>query len=134
MSQENVEIVKRAWDHFLATGEQLEEMIAPDFIWDMSTYRDLVGMQARYIGIEGINRFLQDWTEPFDQWQIAVDAFHDAGDRVVTVCRQHARSRTTGMPVEMRFAMVWTVRNGRETYMAMYADPEEAFKAAGLEE
>jgi hypothetical protein len=39
MSQENVEIVRRGWEHFLATGEQPQEIIAPDFIWDMSRFR-----------------------------------------------------------------------------------------------
>jgi hypothetical protein len=31
MSRENVEIVRSGWEHFLATGEQPQEIIAPDF-------------------------------------------------------------------------------------------------------
>jgi ketosteroid isomerase-like protein len=34
----------------------------------------------------------------------------------------------------MRFAQVWTFRDGRITRMNMYADREEALEAAGLEE
>jgi len=33
----------------------------------------------------------------------------------------------------MRFAMVFTVRDGLETRMEMYADPAEAFAATGVE-
>jgi ketosteroid isomerase-like protein len=132
VSRANVEIVKRGWEHFLATGEQPEEVIAPDFVWDMSTFRDLMGIQPHYEGVEGIRRFLQDWTEPFDDWQIDVEAFHDAGDRVVAVCRQRARSKTSGVPVDMTFAQVFTLRDGLETRMEMYADPDEALKAVGL--
>jgi len=133
MSRANVEIVKAGWEHFLATGEQAEDLIAPDFVWDMSTFRDLMGMQPYYEGVEGIRRFLRDWTEPFDEWRIEAEEFHDAGDRVVVVCRQRARSKTSGVPVDMTFAQVFSVREGLETRMEMYADPDEALKAVGLE-
>jgi hypothetical protein len=43
VSAENVEVVKRGWEHFKATGELPAEVVAPDFIWDMSTFRDAVG-------------------------------------------------------------------------------------------
>ena len=34
----------------------------------------------------------------------------------------------------MRFAQVWTFRDGQAIRMQMYASPEEAFKAVGLSE
>jgi hypothetical protein len=36
---ENVDLVRRAFVHFLATGEALEHLFADDFVWDMSTFR-----------------------------------------------------------------------------------------------
>ena len=132
MSQENVEIVMRGWDHFLATGELLEEIAAPDFEWDMSTFTGWPE-QLVYVGVDGARAFLLDWTGAFDAWTIELQALHDAGDKVVSVCRQHGRSKTTGMPVEMLFGMVWTLRDGMQTRMEMYADPAEALRAAGLE-
>lgn len=134
MSRENVEIVRRGWDHFLATGEPLEEVLAPGFVWDMSTFRDIPGLQPHYEGAEGVRRFLREWTEPFDEWQIEVQALYDAGEKVVAVCEQRGRAKTTGLPVDMSLAMVFTVRGGLQTRMEMYADPDEAFKAVGLAE
>jgi ketosteroid isomerase-like protein len=40
----------------------------------------------------------------------------------------------SGVAVEMLFAQVWTIRDGKETRMQMYADPAEALKAVGLAE
>jgi ketosteroid isomerase-like protein len=37
------------------------------------------------------------------------------------------------MPVEMSFAQVWTLRDGKEARMDMYSDVAEALKDAGLE-
>jgi ketosteroid isomerase-like protein len=134
MSQENVEIVRRGWEHFMRTGMPPEGIIAPGFVWDMSTFREIMGLQPRYEGIDGVREFLSDWTEPFEDWQIEVESLHDAGDKVVAVCHQHARSKTSGLPVDMRLAMVFTLKDGLETHMHMYADPAEALKAVGLEE
>jgi ketosteroid isomerase-like protein len=133
MSLENVEVVRRGWEHFLATGEPLDEISAPDFVWDMSTFRGWPE-QPYYEGTDEVRRFFREWMEPFDDWRIDVQALHDAGEKVVSVCRQTARARTSGMPIEMNFAMVFTLRNGLQTRMQMYADPDEALKAVGLQE
>jgi ketosteroid isomerase-like protein len=36
------------------------------------------------------------------------------------------------MVVEMSFGQLWTLRDGKETRMEMYADASEAMRAAGL--
>ena len=133
MSQENVEIVKRGFNHFQTTGDFLEEIIAPDFVWDMSKFTGWPEQQV-YDGLEGARTFIRDWTDAWDEWEIEVESFHDAGERVLVIVRQRGRSKTTGMPVDMLFAQVFTLRDGLETRMEMYADPAEALKAVGLEE
>ena len=47
---------------------------------------------------------------------------------------QTGRSRTTGLPVDMSFAQVFTIRNGQQTRIEIYADLDEALKAVGLKE
>jgi len=39
MSQENVEVVRRAYEHRHATGDFLEEIIAPDFVGHVQVQR-----------------------------------------------------------------------------------------------
>ncbi len=133
MSQENVEIVRRGYEHFQATGELPAQVIAPGFVWDMSKFGGVVDQEA-FEGIEATRRFVQDWNDAWDHWEIEVGRLHDAGDQVVAVVRQRGQSKTTGMHVEMVFAQVWTVRDGKEIRMEMYAEPAEALKAVGLEE
>jgi ketosteroid isomerase-like protein len=134
MSRENVDLVRRAYEHRQAEGDFLEEVIAPDFVWDMSKFSNWPE-DAIYEGIDGARRFIREWTAAFDDWELEVEAIHDAGgDKVVSVVRQRGRSRTTGLPVDMLFAQVFTIRDGKETRMEMYADPDEAMKAVGLAE
>jgi ketosteroid isomerase-like protein len=134
MSEENVEIVRRGYAHRQARGDFLAEVLAPDYVWDMSHFRGWPEQQT-YEGIEEARRFIRDWTAAFDDWEIEVLALHDAGgDKVVGVLRQRGRSKTTGLPVDMLYAQVFTIRDGKQTRMEMYADPDEALKAVGLME
>jgi len=132
MSQENVEVVRRGFEHFRATGEPFSEAFAPDFVWDMSTFRGWPESPT-YEGLDGVRRFFEEWGSAFDDWEVELEEIRDAGDRVVALLRQHGRSKVSGMPLDMSLAMVFTIRDGLQTGMQMYADPDEALKAAGLE-
>lgn len=131
VSADNVELVRGAYAHYQATGEFLIDVIAPDFVWDMSNFRDWPEQQV-YAGIDGARRFMRDWLDAWDDWSFEVEALHDAGDKVVALVRQRGRSKASGLVVEMSFAQVWTLRNGQETRMEMYADPAEGLRAVGL--
>ena len=133
MSQENVEVVRRGYEHWFATGEFLAGINHPDFVWDMSTFRGWPERQT-YPGIDGAREFLADWTEAWEDLVIEVEEYIEAEERVVTILSQHGRSKTTGLPVEMRFGQVWTLRDRQQLRMQMYASPEEALEAAGLSE
>ncbi len=131
MSQENVEIVRRGFEQFMATGRFAAEEVAPDFAWDMSNFQGWPEHQV-YEGIAGAETFLRDWSAAWDDWSVESEGMHEAGDKVVDLLRQRGRSKAAGMPVDMSFAMVWTLRDGMQTRMEMYSDPAEALKAVGL--
>ena len=131
MSAENVEVVRRAYEAFAETGDVSEDAVGPGFVWDMSTFGNWPERQT-YEGIEGARQFLADWTDAWEDWSLEVKDLVDAGDQVVAILHQSGRSKATGLEVDMDFAQVWTVEAGKETYMRMYADPEEALKAVGL--
>jgi ketosteroid isomerase-like protein len=131
MSRENVEVVRRGYKGFVASGDVSEDIIAPDFVWDMSTFRGWPERQT-YEGIEGTRKFMRDWLEAWDEWSLDVVELHDAGDdKVVAIMRQRGRSKTTGLTVDMTFGQVWTIRDGKEARMEMYAEPADALEAVG---
>lgn len=132
MSQENVEVVRRAYDHFRVHGRFLPETLHPDFVWDMSKFTGWPEQQL-YHGLEGAAAFMANWIDTWEDWDWEVESLHDAGvDKVVAVMRQRGRSKSSGIHVEMRFAQLFTLRDGKQLRMEMYARPDEAFEAAGL--
>ena len=131
MSQENVEIVARGFAHYQETGEFLDEASAPEFVWDMSTFTGWPEKQV-YEGIEGAREFMRAWLDAWDDWELEVLEMHDAGDKVAAVVRQRGRSKSTGMEIDMTFVQVFTLKDGKQTRMEMYATREEGLAAVGL--
>ena len=128
----NVDIVRSGFDHFAATGDMLADIVAPEFVWDMS--HTAWPEEQTYDGIEGARTFLRRWTGSWDDWEFELESLHDAGDQVVAITRQSGRSKAGGLRVGLTMAMVWTLRDGKETRMEMYADPAEAMGAVGLQD
>jgi uncharacterized protein len=133
LSRENVETVRGIYEYYTATGDFLEDTAHPDFVWDMSTFRGWPERQT-YAGLKGAREFMATWRDAWDDWGYKVEELLDAGESVVGIIRQHGRSKATGLPVDMHFAMVWTLRDGKAVRMQMYASPYEALEAAGLSE
>jgi ketosteroid isomerase-like protein len=132
VAERNLEIVRDRYARFIGSGENPAEWYAPEFVWDMSTFAGWPERQ-QYPGAAGVDEFLASWTEAWDDWRLEPEDLRQAGDgRVVAICRQYGTSSTTGLQTEMRFAQVWTLRDGLYSRMEMYADPDEALRASGL--
>ncbi len=132
MSQENVELLRRACEHAAKTGELPRDLCHPDLVWDTTTFG---GFNAeRCIGVDEANRWLARWIGPFIDWSIEVEEAIEAGDKVVAVSRQRGTPGHGGPQVELRLAQVWTFRDGLIARMKMYPDRAEALEAAGLSE
>jgi ketosteroid isomerase-like protein len=133
MSEENVEIVREGYERFAATGEFVVGLATDDFVWDMSNFHGWPEQQV-YKGVDGAGAFLSTWLEAWEDWELELEALLDAGDKVVALVRQRGTSKAAGMPVEMSFAQVFTVRDGKQARMEMYSDRAEALEAAGVSE
>jgi ketosteroid isomerase-like protein len=133
MSQENVEIVRRATDAYNRRDfEEATRWIDPEIEWDMSKVE--VPDPEVYRGFAGLRTFLQLWQESWEWLELEPLEFIEAGDRVVSVVRQLGRGRLSGAEVEQRFGQVWALRDGKIVRMEMYPDREAALEAAGLSE
>jgi ketosteroid isomerase-like protein len=87
-----------------------------------------------YHGVEGAREFLASWLDAWDDWKVELRELRDAGEKVIAIMHQQGRSKTTGLPVDMEFAQVWSVREGLQIRMEMYANTGEALKAVGLQD
>lgn len=134
MSSGNLETLRGGYEWFREHGNRFPAHLAtPDFVWDMSRFHGWPEQQV-YEGAEEAAGFISAWGETWDEWELDVEEMHEVGeDVIVAIMRQRGRSKLSGMLSEMSLAMVWTFRDGLESRMDMYSDPQEALRAFGLQ-
>jgi ketosteroid isomerase-like protein len=130
MSQENVEVVRYAFNAF-ERGEVSELL---DRLTDDLTTHRVEPDDAVYHGKEGFFQATADWIENFDDWTVAPEAFLDAGDSVVVRVHQAARGERSGIPVEGLAWFVFQLRDGKIARMSIHLREAQALEAAGLSE
>ena len=134
MSQENVELVRGAFERFLAGRSDFGvELIDPEVEWDASELM-LLDTDGVYRGLEGVRQFWRDWLAAWETVQFEYELI-DAGDRVVALIDQRMTGRSTGIEVAMgRYAHVYTFRDGLIVHWQGYRSQSEALEAVGLSE
>jgi ketosteroid isomerase-like protein len=137
MSQENVEVVRRAseqWQRGGATADAIPvELYAEDVEWDQSAY-PLADMPDRGAGrddlLDHAARFLSGWTN----YQAEAREFIDAGEHVVVVVHEEGSIGDSGVFVERDLVTVWTLRDGLAVKYRTFEAREQALEAVGLRE
>jgi ketosteroid isomerase-like protein len=130
MSQENVEVVKAAYEAW-NTGDMdaYRELCDPDIIVRTAEHWPEPGP---WVGREAVMRQWEQMRETWDADDIEPLTFIDAGDRVVV--RQNWHGIGQGPEANIELTNVMTVRKGRIFYQEFFWDHAEALGAAGLRE
>jgi uncharacterized protein len=132
MSQENVQLLRRAFEGFNSHGiDGLLLYLHPEIEW---TTTGVFVEAATYCGHEGVRRYIGAWAKEFADLRVDFEEQIDAGDVVVTVGRISGRGKTSGAPVDVVLTAVWSQQDGKIIRLRNFADKAEAFRAAGLSE
>jgi ketosteroid isomerase-like protein len=133
MSEENVDLVRRAFEEFLAGRRDFGEgIVHPDVVWDASRM-DLLDSSGIYHGPEGVRGFWREWLSAWETLEFEYE-MRDAGDRVVVLIDQRMRGRASGIEVEIgRYAQIYTLREGLIVHWELHPTWSGALQAAGLE-
>jgi uncharacterized protein len=134
MSHENVEIVADSFKAFADGGlDALAEFWHPDINWRaMEGALDDVGEMH---GTAAARRYVQDWLDTFeDVTSVAEELLAAGDDRVIAVQHMTGRARLSGIETELRYAVVYTLRERKIIRIREYLNREQALEAAGLAE
>jgi ketosteroid isomerase-like protein len=133
VSTQNAGIIRRAGEAFNA-GELARwlEFLDPEIDWRaMEGALDDVGEMH---GTEAMRRYVQDWTDDFEGFTVVIEELLEIGDdRVIAVQQVAGRARLSGIETQLRYAVLYTVRDGKIVRGREYKDKDDALEAAGLE-
>jgi ketosteroid isomerase-like protein len=125
MSQENVAVVVK----------QFRDTNARDFPAVMEAYAEdvvlvLHGEKAGILsptasGKAAVGEWYGDWFRQFGRdYRFDIEESRGSGDRVLLVATHHGRGRDSGVPVEERWAYVYTVRDGKVSRVELWGDAD----------
>ena len=132
MSQENLEIVRRAFETFNRGGpEALLAWLAPDLEWhDLPDQPDAEVHHGHTGFIAAFKQFFGE----LEDYTVKVDETIDQGERVVVCARVIGRGRGSGAMFELPVVGVWTLQNGLVVRAVWFQRRKEALEAVGLSE
>ena len=135
MSQENVEIVRAAWEAWdRGDMDALFGFYDPAIVWDQTSY-DTGELSGCYHGHDGVRQFFREWLAPFEDYYAHADDFIEAGDAVVVRCRQGGRGKSSGVMVQMPpYLQVYRLQDRLIVRIEVYRSQPEALAAVGLQE
>lgn len=134
MSQENLELVQRAFAEFERGNFWVPEIFDPDVrvVWLAPLVGAAVGEEDETVGLAGMTRSMKEWLDSFEEVTMVPERFADAGDRVVVIAEWRGRGKASGAVAKWRYGAVWTIRDGKVIDLVTYTDPAAALEAVGL--
>jgi ketosteroid isomerase-like protein len=133
MSQENVEVVRRAWEAYREGGFAAgRDFLHRDF--EMVRSGTAYPESGTYRGYEAAMNSMQDYRGAFEDHRTEPEEFIDAGDHVVVAQSERGRARSSSVELQETWYAVCTLREGKILRLQWFGDRSEALGAVGLAE
>jgi ketosteroid isomerase-like protein len=134
MSEENVEIVREAFEAFLGGNQEKTARLVDPEIEFHGTVGGLQEGQVAHGQSQIEQEFEEVDLEAWEERRLEAEEFIDAGDDVVVLLHEYRRGRGSGVELEAKTAVVVAVSGGRVVRIQGYMDRDAALEAAGLSE
>jgi ketosteroid isomerase-like protein len=131
MSEENVEVVRAVIDGWLRGDPSTLDLVAEDVVYVAPP--TMPGGRT-YHGHEGVLQWVVDWRAEWADYELEIERVEDLGDRVMTVERNKATGKRSGVEVDMRTFSLWSFRDGKVIRWQGFPTEEAALETAGLQE
>lgn len=96
---------------------------------------DLPGVSGEWRGLNEFGEAIAAYIDALADLHIQAERITGLGDgRVLVLCRQTARGKTSGLPFDHELGELFTLRDGLIVRYDSYWDPAEALRAAGVSE
>ena len=134
MSEENVNVVRTAFDAFIrGDAEAVLQLCAKDIV--ITQAPEVPGVSPRQHGHSGVLEAFAIWPEQWDEYRVeSVRVVADPGDYVIVASRQRGRGKQSGVEVDMEFYFLFAVRKGKIAEWQIFVNEDQALEAAELRE
>ena len=130
MSRDNVEVVRRGFEAInRGDPEGVVREMHPDIEWYPT---DDFAEAGPFRGHAGVRQLMELMLGTFDSFSIEPDELIDGGGKVIAPIHQTGRGKSSGIEIDVRYVLVFTMRSGKAIRVDSYYDRDQALAAAGL--
>ena len=134
MSQENVEIIRRAFEATNRGDAKAVAALCHDDVEFVSAVLASVG-EGTYRGKDAWETYFSRMRETWEEWRFEdPEIFESDDEQLVAVFRLVGVGKGSGARVERKYGLTYRFRDGTIWRMHGYLDPREALEAVGLRE
>ena len=84
-------------------------------------------------GRDAVVAYAQEWLDMFDEFNVEpVEVIDAGGDKIIAVLRNSGRANSSGVKIDLTYAVVYTIRDGKVARGREYMTRADALEAAGL--
>lgn len=116
---ESADLVRGFYEAVAAGDPAAMDIFAPEVEFRMP---DVLPHGGTIQGREALGSYFGEVQGRWEDFRVELDDLVDGGDRVVALGRFCGRPRASGRYVEVPFALVWTLRDGRAVRVDEYTD------------
>jgi ketosteroid isomerase-like protein len=134
MSQENVEVVRRA---IAAVNDRDVDSYLACCTADVQMENPVTAIEGTYDGSDGIRRFFADVLDTGPDFRVTIERLESAGtDRVLGFVRLNMSGRASGISLgnDIPSTNLYDFIDGKIKRIRIFLDRQEALEAAGLSE
>jgi ketosteroid isomerase-like protein len=132
MSQENVEIVRRAYEEW--NGGDIDALLS-------MVHSDVLFVQDRAIpgadtveGREELRDWLTAFADAWDGFRLTPERMVPVGDRVAVIARAAAKGKSSGIELDAPVGHLFTISKGAVARWESFNEPTAVLEAVGLRE
>ena len=134
MSQENLEVIRRLYEHWERGDFSTTDFFDPEIVYSRIG-TETPGMEGEWRGLEEMSEGTRDYFRVFSDLRIEAERIIDLGDdRVLVLTRQTGHGKLSGVPFDHQLGDLMTLKAGKIVAMDAYWHRTEALDAAGLTE
>ena len=131
MTQDLLDYVRRSYEAMnqaVADGEvaaYVRQAYDPEIVMEMGA------LEGTIRGLDGVQRFIEGQAAIIEGLRSDPEEVVDLGDRLLIAFRLSGTARSTGLPFEVHYVHLVTMREGKAVHVQLYTSKAKALQAIG---
>jgi ketosteroid isomerase-like protein len=107
----------------------LIDLLDEDVEWDNTKPNVPADHMGIHRGKAAVQWIIESWVGTWEDYAFEIEELIDKGEHIVLAVHEYGRGRASGIPLDSRYCLVWSFRDGRIVHGASFDTIDDALAA-----